>query len=122
MLIKDLYTLQNFEIAEQTIVAQLFINKNNDIFKGHFPDNPVMPGVCMIQIIKELTEKASGKKLFMQKANNIKFMALINPEVNPTLDLTIDFSENEGLIKVKNTTKFGETVALKYNGVFKIVS
>lgn len=76
----------------------------------------------MIQIIKELTEKASGKKLFMQKANNIKFMALINPEVNPTLDLTIDFSENEGLIKVKNTTKFGETVALKYNGVFKIVS
>lgn len=122
MLIKDLYTINNFEIIEQKISAQLFINKENPIFKGHFPGNPVMPGVCMIQIIKELTEKALEKKLFMQKASNIKFMALINPEVNPTLNLTIDFNEIDGLIKVKNVTKFEDTVALKYNGVFKITT
>ncbi len=122
MLIKDLYEIKDFQVVEQKISAQLFVNKDNEIFKGHFPNNPVMPGVCMIQIIKELTEKALNKKLFMQKASNIKFMALINPEVNSLLDLAIDFSENDGIIKVKNITKFEETTALKYNGIFKIIS
>ncbi len=122
MLIKDLYKIQQFEVNEQKVAAELFINKDNEIFKGHFPNNPVMPGVCMIQIIKELTEKASKKKMLMQNASNIKFMALINPNLNPTLNLTIDFSENDGIIKVKSITKFEETTALKYNGVFKIIS
>lgn len=123
MLIKNLYTIQKFETAEQKITAQVFVNKNHEIFKGHFPDNPVMPGVCMMQIIKELTEKASNKKLFMQTASNIKFMALINPEINPTLDLSIDFSgDDDEIIKVKNITKFGETTALKFSGTFKIIA
>lgn len=121
MLIENLYTLQKFEIIEQKISAQLLINKDHEIFKGHFPDNPVMPGVCMMQIIKELTEKALDKKLFMQKASNIKFMALINPKVNSVLDLTVDFSENDDWVKVKNVTKFEDTVALKFSGMFKII-
>lgn len=123
MLIKNLYTIQEFEIADKKITAQVFLNKNHKIFNGHFPDNPVMPGVCMIQIIKELTEKATSENLFMEKASNIKFMALINPEINPTLDLSIDFSKDEDeVIKVKNITKFGDTTALKFSGTFKIIA
>lgn len=123
MLIKNLYTIQKFETSDKKITAQVFVNKNHEIFKGHFPDNPVMPGVCMMQIIKELTEKATSINLFMQAANNIKFMALINPEINPTLDLSIDFSKDEDeVIKVKNITKFGDTTALKFSGTFKIIA
>lgn len=122
MLIENLYTIKNIETDALSIKASIFINKENDIFKGHFPDNPVMPGVCMIQIIKELTEKATGKELFMQKASNIKFMAIINPEINAELDLSISYSINDDIIKVKNSTSFNETVALKYNGEFKIVA
>ncbi len=121
MLIKNLYKVTNFEFEQEKINAQIFINKSHEIFEGHFPNNPVMPGVCMMQIIKELTEKALNKKLFMQKANNIKFMDLINPQVNPILDLVIDITENQGSVKVKNVSKFGETIALKYNGVCKII-
>lgn len=122
MLIKDLYTIKNFEIGALQVKASIFIHKENPIFKGHFPDNPVMPGVCMIQIIKELTEKALGIELFMQKATNIKFMALINPEVNPLLQLDISITESDGVFKVKNGTRFEDTLALKFSGVFKPVS
>ncbi len=122
MLIKDLYKINKFEFEQDRVTSQIFINEAHEIFKGHFPDNPVMPGVCMIQIIKELTEKALNKKLFMQKASNIKFMDLINPQVNPILDLVIDITEVQDSVKVKNVSKFGETIALKYSGVFKIIS
>ena len=48
-------------------------------------------------------------------------MAIINPEKNPDLQLSIDIAQENGEVKVKNTTSFEETVALKLNATFKIV-
>lgn len=76
----------------------------------------------MIQIIKELTEEATGKDLFLSVSSNIKFMAIINPEINPNLELSIDIVENDDEVKVKNSTSFEDTVALKLNATFKVVS
>lgn len=122
MLIKGLYTVQGTEKTENGISARIHLDKDHEIFKGHFPGNPVMPGVCMIQIIKELTEEATGKDLFLSVSSNIKFMAIINPEINPNLELSIDIVENDDEVKVKNTTSFEDTVALKLNATFKVVS
>tara|TARA_R110002072_G_scaffold142804_3_gene288338 strand:+ start:46657 stop:47025 length:369 start_codon:yes stop_codon:yes gene_type:complete len=119
MLIEGLYTIVEFHYDEQKVNATIQLNKDHDIFKGHFPGNPVMPGVCMIQIIKELTEKATAKKLFLSVSSNIKFMALINPEVNAILKLSISVSEEGELIKIKNTSSFEDTVALKLSATFK---
>ncbi|WP_299179935.1 3-hydroxyacyl-ACP dehydratase [uncultured Chryseobacterium sp.] len=113
-ILTDFYTLQSHEKAENgSFIANIILNKDHDIFKGHFPGNPVTPGVCMMQIVKELTEEFTGKKLFLKSASNIKFMAIINPVENPELKLQLDITENENEVKVKNTTSFGETIALK---------
>lgn len=121
MLIKGLYTVQNIEQNEQEVNAKVKLHKEHEVFKGHFPGNPIMPGVCMIQMIKELTEKITGKTLFLSVANNVKFMAKINPEENEIIDLNLKISEENGIIKVKNVTFFDETIALKLSTTFKIV-
>lgn len=120
MLIEGLYKVTDTKNTSEGILAKVHLNKDHDIFKGHFPGNPVMPGVCMIQIIKELTEEATGKNLFLSVSSNIKFMAIINPEKNPDLELAISIAEENGEVKVKNTTSFEDTVALKLNATFKI--
>ncbi|WP_144281461.1 3-hydroxyacyl-ACP dehydratase [Chryseobacterium echinoideorum] len=113
-ILTDFYTLDSYEQAENgSFLANIRLNKEHDIFKGHFPGNPVTPGVCMMQIVKELTEEFTGKKLFLKSASNVKFMAIINPFETPELTINLDISENENSIKVKNTTAFGETIALK---------
>ena len=121
MLLKDFYTINSLEkTGEQHFSAVLNINEKHEIFKGHFPGNPVMPGVCMMQIIKELVEEIATAPLFMQSLSNVKFMALINPEINPELRLELEVSETEdGLVKVRNTTYFNETVALKLASTYK---
>lgn len=121
MLIENLYTIKSLKTDALNSKASIFINKEHDIFKGHFPSNPVMPGVCMIQIIKELSEKVLGVTLFMEKASNIKFMALINPEETPNLELEITIVKVDDVYKIKSGTRFGDTVALKFSGVFKQV-
>lgn len=113
-ILTDFYTLQSYEKTESgSFTAQISLNKDHDIFKGHFPGNPVTPGVCMMQIVKELTEEFTESSLFLKTASNVKFMAIINPFETPDLKIQLDITENEGDVKVKNTTSFGETIALK---------
>ncbi len=121
MLIEGLYTVNQFSYEDGNVSAIVFLNKDHDIFKGHFPGNPVMPGVCTMQIIKELTEQAVDKALFLSVSSNIKFMALINPEKNPELSLQIQITEDSGIVKIKNVTSFEDTVALKLNAQYTIV-
>lgn len=121
MLIEGLYTVQNIEQNDEEVNATVKLHAEHDVFKGHFPGNPIMPGVCMIQMIKELTEKTTGKELFLSVANNVKFMAKINPEENEIINLNLKISEEDGIVKVKNITSFDETIALKLSTTFKIV-
>ncbi|MCW3170218.1 3-hydroxyacyl-ACP dehydratase [Chryseobacterium sp. 09-1422] len=113
-ILTDFYTLESSEKLENgSFSANIKLNKDHNIFNGHFPGNPVTPGVCMMQIVKELTEEFTGKKLFLKSASNVKFMAIINPFETPDLTMQLDIKEIENEVKVKNTTAFGETIALK---------
>ena len=122
MLIEGLYTVQDFQLEGKELKVSIHLNKDHDIFNGHFPGNPVMPGVCMLQIIKELTERAVSKNLFLSVSSNIKFMAIINPDKNPDLLLNITITEEEDLVKIKNVSIFDETVALKLSATFKTIN
>ncbi|MBO6200553.1 MAG: 3-hydroxyacyl-ACP dehydratase [Chryseobacterium sp.] len=113
-ILTNFYTLESSEKSENgSFVATIKLNPDHEIFKGHFPGNPVTPGVCMMQIVKDLTEYFTASKLFLKSASNVKFMAIINPFETPDLVLQLDITEKDGEIKVKNTTSFGETIALK---------
>lgn len=120
MLVKEFYKINSLEQADNKVNANITINKDHQVFEGHFPGNPITPGVCMMQIIKELTEEVTNKTLFMKSASNIKFMAIINPEINADLNLLLDVAETEDGYKVKNSTSFGETTALKLTANFVI--
>jgi len=121
MLLKDFYKVEQVEkVAEGKYNATVFLNNAHDVFKGHFPGNPVTPGVCMMQIIKELSQDIVESSLLMVSSSNVKFMALINPDVNPRLRLELEFSGDvNSEVKVKNTTYFDDTVALKLTNTYK---
>lgn len=122
MLIEGLYSVLDFEKEDSKATASIKLNKDHAVFQGHFPGNPIMPGVCMIQIIKELTEKFVEKKLFLSLVSNVKFMAIINPEKNEVIQLVLEMTTDGEIIKVKNTTTFDDTLALKLNANFKILA
>ncbi|WDF68484.1 hypothetical protein PQ465_19585 [Sphingobacterium oryzagri] len=119
-ILHDFYEIVHFnEETAGKYAATIRLNPQHAIFKGHFPDNPVTPGVCMMQIVKDLSERVVQRSLFLSRSSNVKFMALINPEEQPLLVVHLDVSEDaEGQVKVKNITTFGDTVALKLTNVY----
>lgn len=118
-LLQDFYSVDDYTANSQTVLASISINKAHAIFQGHFPNQPVTPGVCMMQIIKELAEKWAECKLVLKTARNVKFMAIINPENNSNIQVQLDVEEEDGLLAIKSTTSFEDTIALKFSGVFQ---
>lgn len=117
MLITDFYNISTFSFENHQINAMIHLNASHEVFKGHFPNNPVTPGVCMLQILKELTEKATETKLYIKECSNVKFMALINPEVHSELKIVIDLNPVDNGFKLKAVAQFETTTALKVNAL-----
>lgn len=118
MLIENFYTITSYKVENDELEAVVMLNKDHEVFSGHFPGNPVTPGVCMIQMIKELTEKKLEKELFLSSTKNVKFMAIVNPEETPELKIQLQFSEGDE-INVKGSVAFNSTTAMKFGGIFK---
>lgn len=70
----------------KSIEARYYIAPDLDIFRGHFPDDPVFPGVlsveCMAQavdIMMMTAPKYAGKTPLFLGINNVRFMKKIKP-------------------------------------------
>jgi 3-hydroxyacyl-[acyl-carrier-protein] dehydratase len=76
---EDFFTIVQETVGEQEFEYLISLNKEHFIYQAHFPGNPITPGVCIIQLCKELLEHRIGAKLFLQKITNVKFLAVMNP-------------------------------------------
>jgi len=118
MLIKDLYTVKKTELIDNVVNAIIKINPEHNIFNGHFPGNPVLPGVIQLQIIKELLETELKLSLILQKASNIKYTNMIVPNANNELHINVSLTYIENTIKVNSVIKNSDIVFLKFKGIF----
>lgn len=83
-----------FEIIQNNIsngngIFTIKLNPENEVYEGHFPNEPISPGVCNINTIKECAEKIIERKLFLHNLKQCKFLSLITPAKQPTLDISI---------------------------------
>jgi 3-hydroxyacyl-[acyl-carrier-protein] dehydratase len=101
------------------IKTTITLNPAHDIFKGHFPGQPVVPGVCMMQMVKEVLENYLGKKMQLVKADNIKFLSFIDPGQNGQIGLEVKMNVVDGLVKADAQLANEGVVFLKFKGVFQ---
>ena len=77
----DFYTVEQVAGNDTEFEYLIALNKEHFIYRAHFPDNPITPGVCIIQLCKELMELRLRKSLFLKKILNAKFLSVVNPTV-----------------------------------------
>lgn len=117
MLKDNLYQIVQIQSDEQEIRAEIKLNNEHEIFKGHFPDVPVLPGVTMMQMVKEILEKTLAKELQIKNAGQLKFLQMVNPQKVSSLGFQINWSKTEEGIKVKAVLKQEEQVFFKMSGL-----
>ena len=81
------------ELGEDTIWAQKEVTGEEDFFKGHFPDNPIMPGVLLQEAAFQAGAFLMGGQSKEQvgvvtRVDKVKFRGLVRP--GETLDIKVE--------------------------------
>lgn len=122
MLKDKLYKITFSDHQEFTIHATLELNKNDEIFIGHFRGQPVLPGSCMLQVVKEVLENTLNKSLLLTKADQIKFLRIIDPGIDNLLQLTITHKAGgNNHINVTASIEVLKDICFKFRGIFSAI-
>jgi 3-hydroxyacyl-[acyl-carrier-protein] dehydratase len=119
MLKDDFFTITACSGEYPSFTVQLALNARHRIFEGHFPGQPVVPGVCLVQMVKEVTETVlGGGAMRLAKAGQIKFIALLDPGKAGILELKLDCERREdGSVGVNAIMRAGKKTCFKFDGV-----
>jgi len=118
MLTDPLFKFLSVNHTDGLIIAALQIDTGHEIFNGHFPDQPVVPGANMVQLVKDILERALKFNVQLQIANNLKFLQVIDPREIDRLQLTINYTTEDNLLKITADLLAEDIVCFKFQGVF----
>ena len=84
--------------------AELFAD--HPIYRGHFPQKAVVPGVCTLTIIKECLGEILSKSVVFASIKECKYVAALTPQeglrIIITLTLTADNRVNAVVARADN--------------------
>jgi 3-hydroxyacyl-[acyl-carrier-protein] dehydratase len=121
MLKDNLYIIKNISETDSTIEVIVELDEQHKIFEGHFPGHPVLPGACMLQMVKELLETFLEKPLQLVKADDIRFSSMVDPNANKELTFSIQYHliETQWVNVNAKIVKQDNTVCCKIKASFK---
>lgn len=93
----NLYTIKNRQWDGHAGSYLLTLNPESVIYQAHFPGDPITPGVCIVQMGKEILEDATGMKMEIVSVKNVKFLSIISPD--DTQEITYLLNKVEWLEK-----------------------
>ena len=97
LLIDELYDIKKLSSA----TAVVNVKRDSFFVQGHFPDNPVMPGVLIVEslaqtaavlVAKTLNSIDSNMLVYFMSMNNTKFRKLVRP--GDSLNLLVSVTQS----------------------------
>lgn len=129
LLRNNLYTISQKEINGLNGCFTIELNSSHFIYLAHFPEEPIIPGVCIVQIGQELLEllleESCLKKyrLEIKKVKNVKFLSVISPKNNTTIVYTmkkVEMSEDAMEVKAQIDVSFKDEIKAKISLVLSV--
>ncbi len=117
------------ELSDNYIVGLKNVTFNEPFFVGHFPGNPVMPGVLQIEALAQtggilaincLLEKGQYDTYFL-KIDNCKFKRMVVPGDTMLLRMELAAPIRRGICEMRGTVFVGNKVCTEANLVAQLV-
>jgi 3-hydroxyacyl-[acyl-carrier-protein] dehydratase len=110
----------------KSIKAIKNVDKKEYYFKGHFPQNPIMPGVLILEAIAQagaiamlMLPENKGKLALFAGIDKVRFKKIVRPGDKLEIEVEIiDFRRNIG--KAKGTARVSGDIACCSEAMFAI--
>ena len=125
----NLYKIISKEEVNSIFNYTVELNPSCVIYQAHFPGEPITPGVCIVQIGKEVIEdllleqSSTSRRLEIIKAKNIKFLSVISPNETPILTYQVrklGFSDDKMTIETQIVVNSDDKSMAKISLVLKL--
>ena len=108
MLQNTLYTIEELSQEGNKHTVSVKIDPEHQIFKGHFPGQPVLPGVCLMEMVREVLAHIKQHPILLTQAQNIKFLKVVDPREDAILKMELEIVEKDSLLHVMVTSLLGD--------------
>ncbi|MDR0694062.1 MAG: hypothetical protein LBF81_02010 [Prevotellaceae bacterium] len=112
MLLNNFFTIEEFSKDAATFRATVRLNEQHPVFAGHFPGQPVVPGVCTLQMIKECVAYSLEKEVRFTTIQNCKFSRTILPGEHRLLEIHGACTSQAGEWLLNASVQAGDAVFL----------
>jgi 3-hydroxymyristoyl/3-hydroxydecanoyl-(acyl carrier protein) dehydratase len=90
------YVLKNVTRSDKNeIEAEIQVPRGSPWFSGHFPGDPILPGVAQIGMVKDVIRQARGQDLGVSGVRRVRFKQIIRPDDKLNL-VAAPLKENTG--------------------------
>lgn len=114
MLEHEIYTI----IEKSDDAVRIRLRPESEIFKAHFPENPITPGVCQVGIVEELARELCGEQLSLREVKTLKYTDILRPSAED-VEVKFDMLEADGdVVAAKGTVASGGQVFTKFSLIF----
>ncbi len=113
--------------TDTEIVGVKNITSNEPFFQGHFPEEPVMPGVLLVEAMAQtggllVLSKQTGKFLtYFIRIDNVKFRKKVVPGDTLIFKLTLTSPIRRGIANMKGLTYVGNKIVAEGDFMAQIV-
>lgn len=114
MLTPSLYTLTRSDAEGGEIRFRARLNASHPLFAGHFPGQPVLPGVCTLAMIRDCLSQAACRPVRFATIRDCKFTAPVDPRRTGELELRLVAAEGS----VRATAFDGDRAVLKLKATY----
>ena len=122
MILKDsFYSINTISEDDSSKTFNVTIDADHPIFNGHFPGNPVTPGVAQLEIIKELVSYSIGTNCKLSEMANCKFLKVLNPKEDAEVSINLKLETAENTVKVNAVIQNDNGVFLKASATYLLL-
>lgn len=118
-MLEGLYTCLAASGDDTRLEAEVRLDAAHPIFAGHFPGRAVLPGVCQLQMVLELTRRHLQRPLRCRAIRELKFLDPVLPPQDAVLRIVLVLTRSDdGSVGVQGIIGSGGVQKTKIKATF----
>ena len=93
------------KLDKNAITTRVTTGSQSPWFSGHFPDNPILPGIAQLKMVADLIAASRDDAVCIRGLSRIKFRKIVRPGEPLDIYATIDKGNDQYAFRITSSNE-----------------